>query len=560
MIKPSLKANHQHVKMSLPEFPLNVAEEIKEEIESWYSTYVYEKLAEKDPNNIWVKIGETIDFSPVEAACEEYHKRTSGKNVPHKVKQMVRALFVKYMLGTSVRMAAERIQYDMQIKRFVGYELHDNGCHYSTLSRFDQWVQENKPRIYFDTVLKEVDKRYGKQEREKIQLADTFAVEANAAKVSLVKLLREMGERLIIIGAVTNECAEGELWSKVDKKELFGEANETHWSKLKAEERNERLFKTVCGALACQKVVEKLPIQKKALLARLKQLKKILSDEFAITYNDAGKVIEVERLPKNKRGEYRIGSAVDPEATYREHGKGKSTFGYNASVAVTDEFVREARVDTGATPDAKPIPSLLEAQKEHHDHLPEKLIYDKAAGDGKTASLVHKATDGKTQLVAEMRDYGKNSKQFTPSDFHYDKENKTLTCPNGQTSSSYSFHHSGSGLSFRFPRKKHGCETCPLFQGCYKKTKTQTRRTVFISFHFDFFLLAVAYMTCDQFRHEMRQRNHVERIISALVNHNDARRARGRGTAATDFQIKMAASTYNTKKLLRKIQIDLPLG
>ena len=97
--------------MSLPEFPLNVAEEIQTEIESWYSAHVYEKLAEKDPNNIWVRLGETIDFSPVEAACEEYHKRTSGKNVPHKVKRMVRGLFVKYMLGTSVRMAAERIQY-----------------------------------------------------------------------------------------------------------------------------------------------------------------------------------------------------------------------------------------------------------------------------------------------------------------------------------------------------------------------------------------------------------------------------------------------------------------
>ncbi len=546
--------------MSLPEFPLNVAEEIKEEIESWYSTYVYEKLAEKDPNNIWVKIGETIDFSPVEEACEEYHKRTSGKNVPHKVKRMARALFVKYMLGTSLRAAAERIQYDMQIKRFVGYELHDNGCHYSTLSRFDQWVQENKPRIYFDTVLKEVDKRYGKQEREKIQLADTFAVEANAAKVSLVKLLREMGERLIIIGAVTNECAEGELWSKVDKKELFGEANETHWSKLKAEERNERLFKTVCGALACQKVVEKLPIQKKALLARLKQLKKILSDEFAITYNDAGKVIEVERLPKNKRGEYRIGSAVDPEATYREHGKGKSTFGYNASVAVTDEFVREARVDTGATPDAKPIPSLLEAQKEYHDHLPKKLVYDQAAGDGKTMARVAEATDGETQLVAQMRNYGKRTKQFSPSDFYYNKEEHTLTCPNGVTTNHVSLHPTGEGWSFRFERKRDGCASCPLLQACYKNTETQKRRTVFISLHFNFFLLGVIYMTSETFRDEMRQRNHVERIISALVQHNDARRARGLGTAAADFQVKMAAMAYNTKKLVRKIQLDPPLG
>ncbi len=546
--------------MSLPEFPLNVAEEIQTEIESWYSAYVYEKLAEKDPKNIWVRIGETIDFGPVEKACEEYHKRTSGKNVPHKVKRMGRALFVKYMLGTSVRGAAERIQYDMQIKRFVGYELHEAGCHYSTISRFDKWVEENKPRIYFDTVLKEVDKRYGKQEREKIQYADTFAVEANAAKKSLIELLREMGERLIAIGAVTNECTEGELWLKVDKKQLFGEANEKHWSKLNAQERNERLLKTVCGVLACQKAVEKLPIQKKALSARLKQLKKILSDEFSITYNDAKEVIEVKRLPKNKRGSYRIGSAVDPEATYREHGKGKSAFGYNASVATTDEFVWEARADTGATPDSTPIPSLLEAQKEHHNHLPEKLVYDQAAGDGKTMARVDEVTDGKTQLVAQMRNYGKRTKQFSPNDFYYNQDDHSLTCPNGVTTTHLSLHSTGDGWSFRFERKRDGCADCPLLQACYKNPATQKRRTVFISFHFNFFLLGLIYMTSDTFRDEMRQRNHVERIISALVRHNDARHARGLGTAAADFQIKMAAAAYNTKKLLRKIQFDPPLG
>ena len=218
--------------MSVPEFPQNVPEEIKAEIASWYSGYVYEKLAKKDPKNVWVRLGETIDFSPVEAACEAYHKRESGENVPHKVQRMVRVLFVKYMLGTSLRVAAERIQYDMQIKRFVGYELHEEGCHYSTISRFDKWVEENEPRIYFDTVLKEVDKRYGKQEREKIQFADTFAMEANAAKKSLVQLLREMGERVIAIGAVANECAASELWEKVDKKQLLGSESDRHWCRL----------------------------------------------------------------------------------------------------------------------------------------------------------------------------------------------------------------------------------------------------------------------------------------------------------------------------------------
>jgi hypothetical protein len=53
--------------------------------------------------------------------------------------------------------------------------------------------------------------------------------------------------------------------------------------------------------------------------------------------------------------------------------------GYNVSVAATDTFIREIRVDTGSQPDPVAIVDLLRAQQEHHGLKPPKLIYDKAA-------------------------------------------------------------------------------------------------------------------------------------------------------------------------------------
>jgi hypothetical protein len=47
------------------------------------------------------------------------------------------------------------------------------------------------------------------------------------------------------------------------------------------------------------------------------------------------------------------------------------------------------------------IVPLLEAQGEHHDHWPEKLIYDRAAGDGQTIAAVYEASEGQTQLVTD---------------------------------------------------------------------------------------------------------------------------------------------------------------
>lgn len=56
-------------------------------------------------------------------------------------------------------------------------------------------------------------------------------------------------------------------------------------------------------------------------------------------------------LPKNP-------SSADPDATYRVHGDDKKDFGYNVSVAVTNNFVREIQADTGAQPDPVAIPDL----------------------------------------------------------------------------------------------------------------------------------------------------------------------------------------------------------
>ena len=98
------------------------------------------------------------------------------------------------------------------------------------------------------------------------------------------------------------------------------------------------------------------------------------------------------------------------------HGE-KIDFGYNVSVAATDRFIREIRVDTGSQPDPVAIPDLLTAQQEHHDLPPAKLIYDQAAGTGKHHADVAKASGGQTQLVAPLIPYQERSERFGPDDF-----------------------------------------------------------------------------------------------------------------------------------------------
>lgn len=538
----------------LPELPHNLPAEFQSDLLNWSSDWLYARLAQQDPHNRWLRLAATVDFTAVEAACAGYHKRPSGDNVPHSTPHLVRALFVKHLLGISLRATEEQISHNLMIRRFVGYGLHERVCDHSTLERFEVWVAANAPRSYFDSVLRTVDRHFGASERAKTQYADTFAMHANAAPQGLVELLRQTCSRLVAAAATDNACQAEDLWRQLDRVQLLGPDDERHWWHLTADERTAQLHNTVCGALACRALVTALPNCETPTRERLEQLNKILDDEVTIADAADGQPAAVKRRPAGKRGSYRIASAVDPAATWREHGADDPVLGYNISVATTDEFVREIHADTGATADAEGLPALLTAQQAHHDHLPAKLVYDKAAGAGKTIGEVDRVSGGRTQLVVELRDYAGRSKLFAPRDFTYDLQACTLTCPNGVTSTRFYRSGSGDGWTVRFLRDADGCAACPLLAKCYEKPQTQEKRDVFISDNMRFAVLALLYMTSDGFRAEMRQRSHVERIIAALVRYNDARHARRRGRAAADFQVKMAGMAYNVKKLLRKLE------
>jgi hypothetical protein len=232
------------------------------------------------------------------------------------------------------------------------------------------------------------------------------------------------------------------------------------------------------------------------------------------------------------------------------HGEGKKDFGYNVSVAVTDNFVREVQADTGAQPDSVAIPDLLQAQRERHDLVPGKFIYDAAAGAGKTRALVTQVTGGRTQLVSPLLPYEKRTDLFTPERFQLSEDGTLLSCPNGQTTAIAYRSGSGDGRVFRFL----GCQCvgCPLWTQCRShKLGSKAMRQVFISDYRPEIEAARAYNQTPDFQADMKRRPHVERIIAALVRYNGARRARRPGLFQADFQAKMNATAYNIKRWLR---------
>ena len=524
----------------------------------WFSDEVYKRLLPRAGNHFLSQLEQQLDCAGLEGACAGYHHSEGpGAKPTHTVSRLVRALLVKYLFGWSLRQVEFQIRWNLLIKWYVGYAVFEAGPDHSTLERFEQWVCEEQHRSFFDDVLRQIDQQFPEQ-RQQEQIGDTFAMRANAASEKLIRLLRHVAECLLRSLAQVDTSGHERVIAALDQEKLFGPTDERSERRLDAEQRQVRLQTTVTALLDCMALVDEC-LQANADLTEadretvstwLSHLAKILLDEVQISHTAAGEISSVRELTSKNKGSYRIASATDPDATFRVHGEDKIDFGYNISVTATDDFIREIRADTGARPDAAAIPDLLTAQQEHHDCLPPKMIYDAAAGTGKYHALVEEATHGQTQLVAPLISYDKRTERFTPDDFTLSQDGRSLTCPQGETSTTAYNHGSGEGRTFRFSAAQ--CADCPLTQLCRgDQVAPERMRQVYISDHRSILAQARAYAQTDAYKLDLKRRSGIERIIANLTRYHGARDAQRRGLSKADFQAKMNATAFNLRQWLR---------
>jgi len=548
---------------SIPEIPAQISIFLQNhpEFATLFSDFTYDRLQSRDPKQPLRQLQQLLDFKPMELACANYHILTgSGCKPTHTVPKMLRTLLVKYFFDYSLRETEFHVRYNLLIKSFVGYAVFEEGPDHTTISRFENYLILHHPRLFFDTVLKQIDEAFP-DDRSRPQIADTFAVHADAAMESLLKRLRHSCQNLLVAFQKADPVEYESFWRELDWERIFGAANEKIEYYLSTEQRQHRLLMTLNGIGDCLGLLQTYSLPS-TVLKWVAILEKILSDELRIERDEAGNMVHAALLSKKKRGKYVLFSATDPDATIRNHGLDKKDPGFNGSVAATTEFIRDIRADTGSQPDHVAIPDLLTAQIEHHGLCPPKLIYDQAAGTGKSVADVRKATNGQTQLVAKPKPaHTKSKDRFDPTDFVLSDDTLTLTCPNGRSTTRRYRSGSGDGFNFRFPKGK--CAGCLLLMQCRGKkywphppdpyALPTSHRDVFISDYRVERQALVAYSKTDEFKEDMKLRPDIERTVSILVLHNGARRARFRGLEKVDFQLKMCGMAFNVKRWIAKL-------
>jgi hypothetical protein len=264
-----------------------------------------------------------------------------------------------------------------------------------------------------------------------------------------------------------------------------------------------------------------------------------------------------------------MGSATDIEASYRKHGPDPKdlSFGYNVQLAISKTgFIHETRAYTGAAPDQTGVSDLISAQVERQGSCPSKLIYDQAAGAGKTRAEVERVSNGQTLLVSKLPVLEKNEALFSAYDFKLSEDGKTLTCPNKQTSQIAYKLDAWDGRTFCFlhfqcwpgdiPKGEKTpdlARRCPFWEKCRQTAQGPcSKRQVFVSHYREQVLAARQYNDTETFLYEMKIRPRVERVVFELTHYNGARDCRRRGLNNADWQARMNATAYNLKHWVRR--------
>jgi hypothetical protein len=542
---------------------------------------LFADLLKRCDNHLLVKLAKHLDFDPVEIACASYrHSDGPGTQTFYPVSILVRCLLVEYLYGLSLRLLEQRLHSDLLVRWFVGLPAFGDVPTYSTLERFELWVGRHQRRIYQDTVLKQIDACFP-QSRKLSQIGDTYAMIANAAEEELITRLRHTTDCLLREAVETMSTSLTCTVSDFAWHKLFGVPKEKLGCLLDKKERHQRIEAVVFAAQELhQRFTATLQAYSNQEYPEVRlwvgYLGKIIHDDvtFLAETDAEGHRIHL-RTAKERRNDpdtgLRLGSATDPEATYRQHGNEEKDikFGYNTQVAIsTDGFIRETQAYTGAVSDQSGVAALVEAQVQHLGTCPPKMIYDQAAGSGKARADVEKASNGQTQLVSRLLPYDKNAERFGPYDFTLSQGGQTLTCPAGKQSSTLYTSGTGDGRTFRFlacqcwlnaeppTRMKNAdlTQRCPLWEKCRDNRQGPgSMRQVFISDYRDYVLAAKEYNQTESFQLEMRQRSLIERVIFELTHYNGARYCRRRGLNNVDWQARMCAVSYNLKLWMRKI-------
>jgi hypothetical protein len=541
----------------LPPLALWVLGAHLESILAWFTGRVLRPMFARCADHPLVALRAWYDPAAAVAACAGFHHPagTPGRPPDFTIEQFVRAELVRsWDASCSERDLEQRLSTDFLVRWFVGLPLLQRAPDHSTLADFHAYVSDHAPDALFRDSLAFLDRVDPEDASITPQIVDTFAMESPVTPTrSTAYLLAQLSLRLIAAWEETAPAALQWVIPPLDYGPL------THFVALGDDPVAQQARLHACASLAtwlCDGMIPHLPMLAEGARVVLQELRDTLATAISDTLcqDDTGQWVE---RPNNQRGQHRIASAVDREATFRKHTGQPAVLGTNAVISTTATRIRACVALTGSIPDGEAPTAVLQQQIAADQPLPPALVMDRAGGWGKTRARVHAVSDGQTQMVARIpTSGGSDPARFTVADFRVDPDVTQCICPGGVVSSRKYASGDGDGVYFRYLASD--CAGCACWPQCRDPNAKPTgHRSVFISDYHPFLRDAAAFNTTSEGRSLLWGRWKVEPVVAWLVQWQGCRRARRIGTAAAQTQLYQACAVRNLLSWLSRVRRGL---
>jgi len=311
---------------------------------------------------------------------------------------------------------------------------------------------------------------------------------------------------------------------------------------------------------ARQRLLTSLATDAKAILATAQEAIATCTDEAAIQriredasllasllLQDVETTVGGEARIKDGVAKDRIVSTTDVEMRHGRKSASTRFDGHKAAVAtdVESQLITAVEVIAGNAHDGEAAMTLVESSHGNTGNEVAAAIGDCAFG---TTELREAFENHPTELIAKAPQ-ARTSTHFTKHDFTIDLKSNCITCPAGQTTSTYKW------VSVRFGKKQKQrrakqfsfaasvCAACPLRERCIK-SPTDGGKIIRLHPREDLLQQARADCRTDRFKERYRQRVVVEHSIARLVQRG-IRQSRFFGKRRTLWQVAMAAAVVN---------------
>jgi transposase len=434
--------------------------------------------------------------------------------------------FLQYQYNHSDRQVIEQARCNMAYRYFLDLSLHSPLPHHTLLTYFRQRLGVERHQQIFDALVGQAREHHLVKDR--LRLKDATHVIANIAIPTTIALVAQTRERLLQALAP---------WAAAEVEQQRQRAAQIRQSTadLSGEERLLQRVAHLRELVAwAQGVCGGAPFTA-ASPAQQAPLQQVLAI--------AAKVLDDRDDPD---GEDQLRSVQDPDARRAKHGHYYDGYLVDVAVGADSELITALNVLPGGANEAADAATLLRREEQAHGNDVQALSMDAAGFQG---PVLHTLTDpaGLNVEVFTPPRAPNRPQEVPPEQFTLSADQRTLTCPAGQTTTNR-YRHPAGGWQFSFARAT--CVACPLQPRCAPRLPKARGRTVFKSDYEPDLRAARVKAQTPAYAQVRRAHPAVERKIAELVRRHGARRARYRGQARVRLQQLLTGWVVNVKRLL----------